>query len=185
VEEEQNAEEVVFVGTQEALAAHLGVERKSIQRWQSKKDCPGRVKEGFNVREWKAFIERNKLGRKPTRAKGDLDNEKLALQNERLRLINAKIRGELCSIDEVVKVLCEMVSGFKLTLTQSEYTVAEESVGVEVGEAVKRVKRRHKEVLENLSLGAWAQKKTFWSKVYAALYDPLKTPGLGHGQSNM
>lgn len=181
MEEETSEAQAVYVGTQEALASHLGFERKSIQRWQKKKDCPGRSEKGFDVKAWQAFIERNKLGRRPNKSKGDLDNEKLALQNERLRLINAKARGEVCSIDEVVKVLCEMVAGFKLTLKQTEFTIAEEASGVDVGEAAKRVKRRLNEVLETLALGEWAQKKTFWSKVYAALSDLPKTPDPGLG----
>lgn len=179
--EETVPDEVVYVGTQEALAAHLGVERKTIARWQKLTDCPGRAREGYDVPAWKAFVERNKLGRKPNKSKQDLDNEKLALQNEHLRLRNAKARGEVCTIGEVVQVLCEMVAGFSLTLKQSEYTIAEEASGVEVGEAVKRVKKRHHEALETLALGEWAQKKTFWSQVSAELSDRLKTLDPGPG----
>lgn len=186
MEELPLGEQVVFLGTQEALAVHLGVERKSIQRWMKKPDCPGRAKEGFNVQEWRAFIERNKLGKKvASKGKIELDNEKAALVNEGLRLRNAKARGEVCSIEEVVKVLNELVAGFTLNLTQAEFTIAEEVSGVDVGEGVKRLKRRHKEVLETLALGEWAQKKTFWSSVYAALYGHHKTPDLGLGQRSM
>ncbi len=185
MEELALGEEVVYLGTQEALASHLGVDRKSIQRWQKHKDCPGRTERGFDVKAWQAFIERNKLGRKPNKSKGDLDNEKIALQNERMRIVNAKLRGELCSVDEVKKVLSELISGFTLTLRQSEYTMAEEVAGVEVGEGVKRIRRRHHEALETLALGQWAEKKTFWSKVSAALYGHPATPDLGLGQSSM
>lgn len=170
-----------FVGTQEALAAHLGVDRKSIARWQKKKDCPGRAKEGYDVAAWRTFVERNNLGRKPVKGKAELENEKIALGNERARLINEKLRGEVMHQDEVIKVISEMVAGFVLNLTQSKNTIAEECAGIDRGEAVKRVDRRHKEVLETLALGSWAQKKTFWSKVYAALYDLHKTHGLGRG----
>ena len=173
--------EAVYLGTQEALAAHLGVDRKSIQRWQKRTDCPGRTENGFHVENWKAFIEKNKLGRRPNKSKADLDAEKLALQNERLRLVNAKIRGELASVDEVASVLGDLVAGFRAALTQGEYTMAEEAVGVDIPEAVKRIKRRHHEVLETLSLGQWAQKKTFWSKVSAALSSLLETSDLGLG----
>lgn len=108
MEESDASGEAVWLGTQEALAAHLGVERKSIQRWHKRKDCPGRVKEGFAIRDWEAFMERNKLGRKKTSSKLDLDAEKIALGNERMRLVNAKLRGEVEHRDEVVKVLGEM-----------------------------------------------------------------------------
>ena len=175
----------LWVGTQEALAAHLGVERKSIQRWQKKKDCPGRVKEGFSIPDWEAFMARNKLGRKPSTSKLDLDNEKVVLQNERMRLVNAKLRGEVEHRDEVVKVLGEMLAGFVLQLGQMKHTIAEECVGLPLGEAVKRIDRRHKEVLAALALGDWAQKKTFWSKVYAALFDLHRIHGLGRGARTM
>lgn len=184
MDENSTGPERVYVTTQEALAAHLGFDRKSIQRWQKHKDCPGKGEKGFDVEAWKTFVEKNKLGRRPSKSKGDLDNEKLALQNERLSLQNAKLRGELASVDEVAKTLADMVSGFKLTLTQAEFTIAEEMVGVDVGEAVKRLKRRHKDILETLALGAWAQKKTFWSKVSAALSPLLETPGHGLGQKS-
>jgi hypothetical protein len=185
VEELALSEEVVFVGTQEALAAHLGVERKSIQRWQKRKDCPGRAKEGFNIREWEAFMERNKLGRKPNKSKADLDNEKIALGNERLRLQNAKLRGELASQDEVISVLGSVMQGFVLQLGQMKHTLAEEIIGLPQGEVVKRIERRTKEVLAEIALGSWAQKKTFWSKVSVALSDLHKTHGLGRGARTM
>ena len=172
----------VFVGTQEALASHLSVDRKTIARWSKKQDCPGRVKEGYNIPLWRAFVEKNGLGRKVTsKSKADLDNEKVALVNEGLRLRNEKLRGEVMHQDEVIKVVSEMVAGFVLQLGQSKHTIAEETVGLTLGEAVKRVDRRHKEALEALALGSWAQKKTFWSKVYAALFDLHKIHGLGHG----
>lgn len=175
----------VFLTTQEALAAHLGVERKSISRWQKRKDCPGRTENGFNIRDWEAFMERNRLGRKPNKSKADLDNEKIALGNERLRLINGKLRGELASQDEVVKVIGEMMQGFVQQLGTMKHTIAEECIGVPKGEAVKRIDRRHKEVLAEIALGQWAQKKTFWSKVSAALSALHKIHGLGHGVRTM
>lgn len=172
----------VFLGTQEALAVHLGVERKSIQRWEKKTDCPGRTKAGYNVQDWESFIEKNKLGRKPaTKGKIDLDNEKIALGNERMRLVNARLRGEVISQDEVLKVLGEMLQGFVLQLGAMKHTIAEECVGLPKGEATKRIDRRHKEVLAEIALGSWAQKKTFWSKVSAGLSDLHKTHGLGRG----
>lgn len=174
-------EDVVFVGTQEALAAHLGVERKTIARWQKHKDCPGRVKEGYNLPNWRAFVERNNLGRKPKKGKADLDNEKLALGNEKLRILNARLRGELTSQDEVIRVLGEVFQSFVIQLTQAKHSLAQEIVGLSEGEAIKRIDRIHKDLLGEIALGGWAQKKTFWSKVSAALSDLHKTHGLGRG----
>lgn len=181
MDDETHQPDPTFVTTQEALADRLGVERKSIQRWQKRPDCPGRRLEGFDVEAWRAFIERNNLGRKKAKGKAALEEEKMALQNERTRLQIQKMRGELASYQECAKVLAEMVSGFTLALQQSEPTIVEETVGVDLGEGLKRVRRRHRDVLQNLALGEWAQKKTFWSKVYAELLLLLATPGLGHG----
>lgn len=178
---DEDSKQQIFLTTQEALAAHLGVERKSISRWQKRKDCPGKAEQGFDVRAWEAFMERNRLGRKPSKSKADLDNEKIALGNERMRLINAKLRGELAGQDEVVKVLGEMMQGFVLQLGQMKHTIAEEVIGMPKGEAMKRIDRRHKEVLAEIALGQWAQKKTFWSKVYAALFDLHRIHDLGRG----
>jgi hypothetical protein len=181
VEELLLGEEVVFLGTQEALASHLGVERKSIARWQKHKDCPGRAKEGYNVKDWKAFVERNNLGRKPHKGKAELDNEKIALGNEKLRILNARLRGELASQDEVIRVLGEVFQAFVIQLGQAKHTLAQEVVGISEGEAIKRIDKIHKELLGEIALGNWAQKKTFWSKVSAALSDLHRIHGLGRG----
>ena len=172
----------LFVGNQEALAVRLGVDRKTIGRWEKKEDCPGRTKTGYDVKAWEAFVEKNNLGRKSkSKGKIELDNEKVALGNERMRLVNARLKGEVISQDEVIKVFHDLLQGFVLQLGASKHTIAEECVGLSKGEATKRIDRRHKEVLAEIALGSWAQKKTFWSKVSVALSDLHKTHGLGRG----
>lgn len=178
-------EDTVFVGTQEALASQLGVERKTIARWQKMTDCPGRGKNGYSLPDWKGFVERNNLGRRKTKSKTDLDNEKIALGNERMRLVNAKLRGEVLGQDEVIKTMSDVIQGFALQLTQMKHTLAEEVIGLPQGEVVKRIERRIKEVLGEIALGSWAEKKTFWSKVSAALSDLHRTLGHGRGVRTM
>lgn len=175
---------VCIVGTQEALASHLGFDRKTVQRWMKLEGCPARGKDGYDVGMWRAWTEAKNLGKKKSRSKAELDAEKVALQNERQRLLNAKLRGEMTTQDEVIRVLGDMLSGFVLTLTQSKTTIAEEASGVSVGEATKRIDHRHKEVLATLALGEWAKKKPFWSRVYAELSSLRKIHVLGLGPKN-
>ena len=186
-ESELEEGEAIFVGTQEALAAHLGVERKSIQRWSKRKQCPQRVREGFNVQDWRDFMVKDGLGRTKAKSadKGALECEKLALENERRKLINAKLRGEVLSSDEVCKTLSDMMAGFVLRCRKIPNDLAQEVVGLSPGEAIKRMRKAQDEALEQLALGDWAKKKAFWSRVYVVLRDQQETYNLGSGRSGM
>lgn len=178
-------DEAVFVKTQEELAAHLDVERKSIQRWSKRKGCPGKTDRGYDVAAWRRWKDDNRLGRSKSKGLQKLKEEEAALKNEKLRLQNEKARGQMAHVDEVNKVLGEMMSGFVLSLRQAVPSMAEEAVGVSAGEAMKRIRHRIDESLEDLALGDWAQKKTFWSNVYARLRVLQETHGLGRGRRSM
>ena len=179
--------EAIFVGTQEALSEHLGVDRKSVQRWQKRKDCPGKTVDGYDVKAWKAFTTKAGLGRQKTRmkAKDSLELEKASLENEKRRLMNEKLRGDSMHVDEVCKTLSEMMAGFVLSLRKIKHELASEVVGLSPGEATKRIGREVDDALEQLALGEWAQKKTFWSKVYAELRALQETYSPGSGPSSM
>ena len=173
-----------YVPTQEALAAHLGVNRKSVERWLRKPDCPGKSEHGYDCKAWELFCEKNRLGgTKKARGKGivALEEEKLRLGNEKQELLNARLRGEAMGIDEVCATLGDMMAGFVLTLRQTIPGIVEEVAGLPLAEANKRMRRRLDEALSTLALGEWAQKKTFWSKVYARLLDLQAMHGLGRG----
>lgn len=175
-----------FVPTQEALAAQLGANRKTIERWLKRPGCPGKTEHGYEVAAWDAWCRKNNLGKK--KASGgrvDLEDEKLRLHNERAAIINAKLRGESMGIDEVCQVIGDMVAGFVLAHRQSVPMMSEEVVGVDLAEVNKRLRRRMDETLGELALGKWAQKKTFWSNVYARLQDLQETYGLGRGAKSM
>jgi hypothetical protein len=171
-----------YVGTQEALAAHLDCDRKSIQRWMKREDCPGKTPDGYDVEAWREMVQKAGLGRKRTsKSEASLKCEKLALENERRRLINEKLRGEVLHQDEVCKVLTDMMAGFVLGLRQLPNELAQEVIGLTPGEANKRIRRGVDERLEQLALGEWAQKKTFWSRVYAELHALQESYNLGSG----
>lgn len=181
-----SGEEARFVPTQEALAGQLGVNRKSIERWLKRKGCPGKTENGFDVKAWDAWVSDNKLGRRQaSKGRASLEEEKIRLHNERQSLVNAKLRGEAIGIDECCQVLADMMAGFVLSLNQAVPGMAEETVGLPLAEASKRLKRRVNECLGELALGQWAQKKTFWSSVYAKLRDLQATHGLGRGAKSM
>jgi hypothetical protein len=178
-------EEEVFVKNQVDLAAHLDVERKSIGRWMKKPGCPGKEKgKGFSVTKWRAWKDKHRLGRSQGNKLANLKEEGEALKNEKQRLLNQRLRGESLDVDEVCKVVCDMLSGFVLQFRQTLPTMADEASGVDPGEALKRLRLRTDEVLEELSLGEWAKKKMFWSTVYARLQSHRATLDLGHGPSS-
>jgi len=180
----------IWAKNQVELAKHLGCDRKSISRWLKEKDpeCPGAMPDGrYNVTLWKLWTE--KKGKKPSNRlgmdKGGLELEKLRLQNEKLELENRIKRGELMDIDEVCGVLSDMVSGFVKVVRGRKHSLAPQVIGVGVPEATKRIDRSDREALNELALGDWTQKKTFWSSVSAALSVQRKRHNLGDGLNAM
>ena len=149
-----------------------------------KEGCPGKSEQGWDVRAWEAWIEKNKLGRtrKATSNRAKLEEGKLALQNDRQRLINAKLRGESMGNEEVCKTMCDLVDGFVLAFQQALPGIVEEVAGLPLAEGFKRARRRVDEVFGELAMGQWAEKKTFWSTVSATLFDQLAMHGLGRGR---
>jgi hypothetical protein len=87
------------------------------------------------------------------------------------------------SVDEVCKVITEMVSGTVSGIRGAKHALAPRVVGETVPEATKRIGLELDEQLTKLSLGEWAKKKIFWSKVSAHLFDLRKRFSLGVGQS--
>lgn len=178
----------VFVKTQKELGERLNATRKSIIRWGKEEGCPGKVKgQGYNVTLWQMWVaEKGKAPRAvQPQTKQDLDAEKVRLQNEKLSIEIAKTRGELASWDEVCHVLTEMMTAFVGNSRQMKHLIARDVIGVDVGEASKRIGREVDRCLAELSLGEWAKKKMFWSRVYAHLQDLHKRFDLGSGVSGM
>lgn len=176
----------IWAKNQVELAKHLGCSRKTIARWLAEKDpeCPGATADGrYNVTLWKLWSE--KKGKKPANRlgmdKGSLELEKMRLVNERLEIELAVRRGELLHVDEVCQTVSDMVGGFVKTIRGRKHTLAPQVIGVGVAEATKRIDRNDREALNELALGDWAQKKTFWSKVSATLSVQLKRHSLGDG----
>jgi hypothetical protein len=190
VQKEVNEETLSeFAKNQVDLAAALGCERKSVQRWLKEKDpeCPGKTSDGrYNITLWKLWVE--KKGKKPAARlgtdKGALELEKLRLQNEKLRLENEVTKGRLLDQDEVIGVLCSMVREAYEKFRGLKHTLAPQVVGVEVSEATKRLGVEIDNTLRGLSLGEFAKKKVFWQKLYATLGDLHNSFSLGLGENS-
>jgi hypothetical protein len=181
-------EDAVFVKTQTDLGKALNATRKSVGRWMKEDDNPGKVKgSGYNVTLWKMWVA--KKGKEPRalipQTKQDLDVEHRRLQNEKLSIEIAKTRGELASWDEVCHVLTDMMSGFVTNARQMKHSISADVVGVDVGEASKRIGRAVDDCLNDLCLGDWAKKKMFWSRIYVHLHDLHKRFDLGDGLNDL
>ena len=181
-----SGEEDVYAKNQTELGKGLNATRKSVGRWMREKGNPGKVKgKGYNLTLWKMWIEQQ--GKAPRavvpQTKSELDAERVRLQNEKLSIEIAKTRGELATWDEVNNTLTQMMSKFVTNMRAMKHQIAADVVGVDVGEASKRIGRSVDENLTELSLGEWAEKKTFWSRVYAHQQDLLERFDLGNGQS--
>lgn len=183
---------------QTELAKHLGCERKSIQRWlkdfaaDPTTGCPGNTSDGrYDIEAWQKWIEAK--GKKVRSAvvagagfetKGTLEIEALKLKNERLEIENMVRRGEMLHVDEVCKVLTEMMGAFVTKSRGMKHTLAQSVVGLSVPEAMKRIGREVDETLSELALGDWAKKKAFWQSVYVHLQGLQQIHGLGGGLSS-
>ena len=180
----------LWARNQVELAAALGCDRKSIQRWLKDGDaeCPGKTSDGrYNVTLWRLWSE--KKGKKPAhrlgKDKGALEIENMALRNEKLEIENAVRRGELIHIDDCCQVLTEMMGAFVMRMRGIKHSLGPQVIGVPVAEATKRIGREIDEGLAELSLGTWAKKKAFWGIVYAKLFDLHRKYSLGDGPSGM
>jgi hypothetical protein len=187
---ETDAMEPVWVDNQVALAKALRCSRKQIQRYMKLEgdDAPPAPTSDhrYNVTLWKLWAQEHGYLRKTLSTAADrqlLEDKLLQSKIDRQEIDNAVRRGELMSVDEVNRVLTEMVGGVVDGVRGSKHSLAPRVVGLPVPEATKRIGMELDEQLAKLSLGEWAKKKIFWSKVSAHLSDLHKRFNLGAGQS--
>ncbi|MDR0532529.1 MAG: hypothetical protein LBH01_01085 [Verrucomicrobiales bacterium] len=178
-----------FADTVTALALALNCDRKTVQRYMKVEGNPGSDAGGkFNVGVWKQWVEEHdRLRRKRPKNESKIDAElrSLLLRNEKIEIENKVRRGQLADVDEVCKVLGDLFGTLVQSARGVKHHLAPQVVGVEVGEASKRIGREMEELLNRLALGEWAKKKVFWSKVYAQFSDLRRKYSLGNGASSM
>ncbi len=178
----------VWVENQQALSEALGCDRRTIQRLLKLDGNPGKRSDGsYPVVEWKKWTAehgRLRKGRVST-DKEALEMQAIILRNERLELDLAERRGELMGVEEVNKVLTDMMGAFVQGIRGLKHSLSPQVVGMSVPEASKRIALAVDEQLSRLSLGEWAKKKVFWSAVFAHLRDLHKSYSLGDGPSEI
>ena len=176
----------LWVPHQTALAESLGCDRRTIRRLLKQEGNPGKREDGcYSLTAWRIWaMDHGRLKRQVVAPdKNELECRALLLRNEKLEVENAERRGELMHVDEVTRVLTDMMGAFVQGLRGLKHSLSPQVVGVPVGEAAKRIGREIDEQLTRLSLGEWAKKKVFWSVVYAHLLDLRRNCSLGGGLS--
>lgn len=180
----------VWASSQAQLATMLGCSRRQVQRFlkiEGEEAAPAPTSDGrYNVTLWKIWASEHGHLRKQLSQAADrqmLEDRQVALRNEKLEIENAVRRGELMDVDEVCRTITEMVSGTVDTARTMKHALAPRVVGLTVPEATKRIGQEMDHALTKLSLGEWAKKKPFWSKVSAHLSDLHKRFNLGDGLS--
>lgn len=176
------------VTSQQELADFLNCSRSTISRLLRKDGCPKKTADGkYPMAPWKEFYEINKENY-------SVDDEELAGERRAKReLADVKLQRELFElqremgdymhVDEVIKIVSQAWSGAVQHLKDAEHLVAPLVAGLDVPEARKLIRQTNIEALHRFSLGDWAKKKAFWSKVYAQLRDLRETCSLGSGPS--
>ena len=138
----------VFAKNQVELANLLGVCRKTISRYKKLPGAPiQRPDNRYDVAAWKEFLERQEFhGRSTSSSKEELEREKLRLQNEKLQIEIDTRRGQSIDLEEACQVFAAMVSGFREQGRAMRHDLGPKVVGVEVGEATKRIGVKFDEV---------------------------------------
>ena len=160
-------------------------DRKIIQRGMKMPGNPGRSADGrYDVKRWQDFINRHFASNASVPDKASHEIDRLKLQNERMSLENAIRRGEFMDVEEVCGVLGDAFAAFTASLLHAKNNLAPLVVGVQAGEAAKRIGIEHREALRKLSVPEWAKKKAFWRIVSVRLSDLQAKCLLGDGASS-
>jgi hypothetical protein len=151
-------EAVAVAKNQTQLAALLGVDRKTIQRWRKMPGSPDPEPNGsWNVAQWRTFAKAN--GHKfsddapnQTQARA----EQILLQNESLRIKNAKNRKEWMPVGVAKAVFSKLVIECK----QRNYAailrfVTMVRMAPTTAEGIEAVKKEMDEIWRNMTDSKW------------------------------
>lgn len=148
------AEAQAFAANQVELAALLGVNRKTIQRALKRDGHPGTRADGrYDVNAWREFV----IGGSAAEDAEDADDtnpaalkaRNLLLQNERLELQIAVMRGDFVAAADVEKWGAELGANVRKIVTQI-HLAAPSVVGLSVPDAEARLKEIEDEILQQL-----------------------------------
>lgn len=189
--DDSNVMEPVWARSQVELAQHLGCSRRQLARYlkiEGDDAAPAPTSDGrYNVTLWKIWAQDHGHLRKKLAGAADrqlLEDRTIQLRNEKLEIENAVRRGELMSVDEVCRVISEMYSAARDSALAMTHGTAPRVSGLPVPEITKRLRSDLNDAFfAKLSLGEWAKKKVFLSKVSAHLSGLREKFSLGDGQS--
>ena len=150
-----------FVKNQTELAAAMGVDRKTVQRWRKHDGAPKARSDGrWDVDEWRAFAQ--KIGAIKTGLdKSALQAEQLLIQNERLKNKLAIERKEWIPKVVARQVFTQLVTEAKARSFNSTIRlVTLARVAANTTDAVQEVRREIEAVWKSLEEGEWFNKQT-------------------------
>jgi len=134
------------------LAAAIGCDRKSIQRWSKLADFPKPYPDGYDVAEVQAWMTARGVQKA---AKGSLRDENLRLKNAHSKFDLDVKKGEYLKKTDVRKWLGEMISAFRLSLMASAPRIGSKVATQQAGEATATLRKEFKKVLAKLSEEPW------------------------------
>lgn len=191
-----------YARNQSILARELHVVPMTIKRWAKQPGCPGSDENGrYDIESWREWRQTMPDHSGPGAPRMDLSQseeeryenflsktklQEMKLQEEirKLQLQSAELEGTSIPIDEAIKVFSEMASAIKDGQAALCHNIARDMAGCDVPEATKRIKEACLEILRKWSLGEWAKKKAFWSRLYAMQFDLLGISPRGSGASS-
>lgn len=139
-----------FARTQAELADLLGVSRRTIQRAAKMEGRPSPRPDGrHDVAAWRAFLQSTGAIEDESLSTTELKARNLLLQNQRLELQLAVMRGEYLPAADVERWGGELGAAVRKVVGQI-HLAAPSVVGVSVPEAEARLKEIEDEILEQL-----------------------------------
>ena len=169
------------------LGTMLQRSASAVSRYALHPDAPPKTEWGYHLEDWQSHIQRMEEGNGEFNR---LRQDKVAIENWRteqqghLYRIKREIQeGKLATLEEVIAVVCQqMLPGMQTVFQRLPLELADTTFGLPREEIVPIVETKVREAFMELSRGNWAQKKTFWQKVYAELYAHLQNSTSGGGQ---
>jgi hypothetical protein len=148
-----------FADNQVELAAILGVERRTIQRWLKEPNCPPTESNGkYNVvvwREW-ARINGRKFNDDAELDKSALQARNILLQNERLQLANAEKRKGLIPRELAQQVFAQLIMEAKSRCFAGiPRFVTMARIAKDTTEASEEIRKEFNDIWDYLTKGKW------------------------------
>lgn len=177
-----------YAPNQVLLAKEIGLSVPWIRKHMKHPQCPGATeKDDYDIEAWKKFVGEvgSDLSKEKAenpdqifenkKTKDELTRDKIAEEVRKLKLQNAEAEGRVVDLEEAKRVFSEIARAFKAEVMAIKDRESHNLSGLSQAEVAARLREISRGVLDTLALGDWAQKKTFWSELYAIQSDLLKS----------